>query len=628
VRLRRYSRFDCDQPTHSSSVRNLLEMPEVTCAVNTDKRRTSGVRTGARQLHRVERESAKGSASLTKVRSLMLRLTAGVMMLMTGVQLSHSARAQQLLAQASVSTSSVPTRPRPGNGNERAGDGGIRGRVLAADTAAPLRGAEVRLVSMTNQERKTALTDNDGRYQFTGLVVGEYTLVARKGGYLSLSYGQSRPFEPERHVELSSSDVIDRIDFALPRGGVITGRVSDDFGNPLAGCDVTAMRSTYSEARRHLTAYGRAQTDDLGEYRLYGLPPARYYLVADLRDRGATEDRRRYAPVYYPSTSSLESAQQLSIGTGQSVSNVDFVLGQVQAARISGTALASDGRPMFGGTVNMVESDTAGIETKSSPIGQDGSFSIDGVLPGTYFVKASMPVVQPGTSPERAMKRVDVGEQDIEGVILAASRPPMVAGRILIDGRTPVLAPGRLIVTMVSSELGTTMPTGVKDDWTFALEVAPGHWVVRLTGGDPRWGLKAVRLNGQDITDSGTELGETDNVGELDIQMTSRPTEVSGTVDDGRGHVAADYSVVVFPRDKVTYESLSRRNGLVRSDRSGRYTVRGLPPGDYLAAALEHVDRDEATDPEFLEHLRDRAKGFKLRDEQVIVLDLSLVISR
>ena len=121
----------------------------------------------------------------------------------------------------------------------------IQGRVIAADTGNPLRGALVQVTASEVQVRRAATTDAEGRYEVDALPAARYTLSVSKGGYVTLQFGQQRPFEQGRTLELSDTQVADRIDFALPRGGVITGRIVDSFGDPIAGVRVDARRYQY-----------------------------------------------------------------------------------------------------------------------------------------------------------------------------------------------------------------------------------------------------------------------------------------------------------------------------------------------------------------------------------------------
>ena len=160
----------------------------------------------------------------------------------------------------------------------------IRGRVFAADTGQPLRKVFVRAGSPDLREGRVASTDVDGRYELKELPAGRYTLNASKGSFVSLSYGQLRPFEQGKPLEIGDGQILEKVDFSLPRGGVITGRVVDEFGEPVADAQVSPMRYVNQGGRRRLQPSGRmSMTNDIGEYRIFGMPPGAYYISATMR---------------------------------------------------------------------------------------------------------------------------------------------------------------------------------------------------------------------------------------------------------------------------------------------------------------------------------------------------------
>ena len=176
----------------------------------------------------------------------------------------------------------VPQAPPRDAAAPRTGTARIRGRIVAADTGQPLRKALVRAVSAEIRENRQATTDNNGVYEITEMPAARYQLTATKGSFVQLQYGQSRPFEPGKPLEVGDGQVIEKVDFSLPRGAVITGRVLDEAGEPATEVQVAAMRYGYAQGRRQLVSAGRnAVTNDIGEYRIYGLPPGQYDVSGD-----------------------------------------------------------------------------------------------------------------------------------------------------------------------------------------------------------------------------------------------------------------------------------------------------------------------------------------------------------
>jgi hypothetical protein len=233
----------------------------------------------------------------------------------------------------------------------------LRGRVFAADSGQPLRKAQVRITSngpgVAGQppENRLATTDGGGAYEFTELRAGRYNLSAQKGSFIGLQYGQQRPFEPGKPLEILDGQTIEKVDFSLLRGGVITGRILDEFNEPISDVQVAALRAQNAGGTRRLMQAGRAgMTNDIGEFRLFALPPGEYYVTATLRNNqiGDTNDRSGYAPTYYPGTADIASAQRLTVAVGQSVTDLSLSLLSIRTARVSGTAVNSQGHPLQG----------------------------------------------------------------------------------------------------------------------------------------------------------------------------------------------------------------------------------------------------------------------------------------
>ena len=165
------------------------------------------------------------------------------------------------------------------------GSGVIRGRITSLATGKPLRRAQVRLTAAEASTPRTASTPIDGRYEFRDIPPGRYTLRVERRGYLALTYGQRRPDEQGRPLEIADKEVIEKVDFALPRMGVISGRVLDELGEPIAGVTVWALQTRYFQGQRKLVATGaNTRTDITGQYRLLALPPGDYAVMGTTRE--------------------------------------------------------------------------------------------------------------------------------------------------------------------------------------------------------------------------------------------------------------------------------------------------------------------------------------------------------
>ena len=170
-----------------------------------------------------------------------------------------------LRSRRSLSTGRRPTCrmqfPGMGPRQVKTGTARIRGRVMSAETGGPVRRAQVR-ISGPDIGAKTAITDADGRFEFRDLPGGRFNLSATKSGFVTVQYGQTRPFESGKAIELVDGQLLDKADIAMPRGSVIAGRVLDEFGDPVADAIVNAMRSAWTGGRRRLQPTGRIAHDE------------------------------------------------------------------------------------------------------------------------------------------------------------------------------------------------------------------------------------------------------------------------------------------------------------------------------------------------------------------------------
>jgi hypothetical protein len=520
----------------------------------------------------------------------------------------------------------------------KTGTARIRGRVLAADTGQPLRKAQVRAISPDLRENRLATTDRDGLYEFTELPAGRYQLTASKGSFVQLQYGQTRPFEAGKPLEIGEGQTIEKVDFGLPRGSLITGRVMDEFGEPATDVQVAALRYQFVQGRRQLVPAGRTvTTNDLGEYRVFGLPPGQYYVSATLRAGnpldGATADRSGYAPTYYPGAPGVSGAERLTVELAQTRSGIDVVLATTRLSRITGTVVDSDGKPMTNGVILMVQV-TAGLTASTGgQIKPDGTFTIANVPPGEYTMVGLNPqaVLGGGGAPELISAAVVVGGEDINNFRLAGVKSSTVSGRVILPQASNNIRGSSIQLVTTSPRpdlvigLGGGGPIRVNDDLTFQTKVQPGQRLIRLGPQVQGATLKAVRLNGVNVTDGGIEFRSEEDVTGLEVELTTQASELSGVVTDARSQPVRDYSVVVFARDSGRWTNASRYLGGGRPNQDGVYKVRNLPPGDYYAIALDYVEPGSGTDPEFLERIRNRATEFSLTDGQIRALDLKLV---
>jgi protocatechuate 3,4-dioxygenase beta subunit len=524
------------------------------------------------------------------------------------------------------------------------GSGIIRGRITSLDTGKPLRRAQVSLIAdeLVPPPPRTASTSNDGRYEFRDIPPGRYTLRVERSGYLALSYGQRRPGDLGRPLEIADKEVAEKVDFALPRMGVISGRVLDDLGEPIAGVTVWVLQARFVHGRRQLVATGaNVSTDITGRYRLLSLPPGEYAVMATTRDTWPHESDPRqvlgHAPTFFPGTSASAQAQRVKLGTGQHTTGIDFSLVAGRASRVSGIATSASGLPLGGETVSMmyeIGGPTmwmgSAVAVASTKAAADGAWTFSNIPPGEYRLslrtaaRANQPV-------QEGQLTVHVAGADLEGVTVVAGAGGTLRGEVVTDDGSPLPAGfdrmqvrppfnpnGRMMISVLHPDNGR-----VQNDGSFEVQGVLSETVLSIGPLTGDWMLKAIEVDGRDIADLPLPVEHGKTLSGVRVVLTSRPTIIRGALRDEKQH-PAEGTVIVFSDDRAKWREGSRAIRTTRLDQRGLFTFKGLPAGDYLLVALESVQDGQWHDPEFLEGLRGRARRVAIADAESKQVDLVL----
>src|SRR5581483_4394826 len=213
----------------------------------------------------------------------------------------------------------------------------VSGRAVSAAEGSPLKSA--RVILMPDQRGEawkqpqvySTLSESDGRFTIKNVPAGRYRFSAKHTGYVDQSY-QSSGADTGAVLALQAGQEIRDVIFRMTLAAVINGKVSDEDGEPMAGIQVVALhRPTEDELAEHrwrpnhqeLSPVAGAQTDDRGQYRLYGLKPGEYYIRAvDQFEPSAidieSEDQwqlkealgSEFAPVYYPGVTQMSKRKR------------------------------------------------------------------------------------------------------------------------------------------------------------------------------------------------------------------------------------------------------------------------------------------------------------------------------
>ena len=550
--------------------------------------------------------------------------------------------------------------------------GRITGRVIASDNGRPVKRARVFVAAaeLPNGGRGV-LTDDQGVFDLTELPAGRYTVTVSKSGFVSLSYGQRRPLQAGTPLQLADGQQLKGIAFQLPRGSVIGGRVLDEDGEAMPGVSVRVMRYQYLQGERRLTPAGAGQTDDKGQYRVWGLMPGDYYVNATARGgfggpfgqfgpgafggggpgggraafagrggrggpgagapAGNDQEQINYAPTYFPGVASVNEAKPIAVGLSEEVLDINFNMQLVHVSRMTGHVINPDGTPVTSGNVNL------GIDVgggRGNQIGMnyggriqwDGEFTIANVPPGRYTLRARG---DDSESPQYAAQPVTITGEDLTDMTIVLAPGATIIGAVTFlgaPGASPDPSQFRITAPAVDqSNVGPQPNARVGKDGAFELSGVPaGSHLIRSAGSARGFILKSVTVNGRDVTDTPVSLRAGETLANVSVVFTDQQNEINGTVTNAQGTALPDYTVLAFSTDPSLWRPLSRQIMTARPDQTGKYRIRGLPRGDYYLVAVDPAEQGEWFEPAYLDEHRAGAQHLTLGDGDVKTQDFKI----
>ncbi len=481
----------------------------------------------------------------------------------------------------------------------------VEGQAVKAGTGEPVRKALIVLRKTDARDSShSASTGEDGRFIIPNVEPGRYRLSAERNGYLRANYGERRPNESGTALTLNPGERRGNIVFNLIPFAVISGRVVDEDGEPLAHVRMQAMRSSFESGRRQLVGSAGASTDDRGEYRVFGLPPGKYYVQAAPSQRQGEEES--YVPFFYPGVTDPGQAAPLEVRAGGDLHGVDFRLARTRTVRVRGkVGAAPDGPRVDRGLVVFLfpRGGTVGaLRNQNSIVDSQGNFEIRGVPPGSYVLTAFQSDRQRRFF---ARQPVEVGSATVEGINLVLLPGMEFAGRVRFEDGTGKLEGLRV---RLASRNGPGAIAQPKPDGTFAFQnLAADEYTFSVVGLSEDCYLKAARLGGVDVLERGVDLARGDVPGALDVLLSAGGGSVEGSVLRDNQQAAAGATVVLVPDGGARRSRLDLFQS-ASADDAGRFVLRGIPPGDYRLFAWEDVEPGAWLDRDFMRDYEGRGE--------------------
>jgi hypothetical protein len=536
--------------------------------------------------------------------------------------------------------------------------GAVQGLVSRAGTNDPLSKAivEMRDDDSTARPLYTTTTDSNGRFLIPSVRPGRYRVMVSRPPYVGRTLSVTVVGGRTEEVQAS-----------LTSTAAISGRVYGANGEPLGNVDVSALKPSYQDGRRSLTAVQTMRTDDRGEYRLFWLPPGKYYVRAThsgakspmermmegsggmsisgtlagfnvIRWSGdpaaggqfpvsglEAQETERYVPIYFPGTISDQAASPIDLSGGADAGGVDIPLAPVRARHVRGVVVngATGQVAQYAGL--KVDQNSAGTMAGAIPddstIDPNGSFDLL-LFPGPHTLVGTA-----GTGV--GFVTIEVRDADLEGIQIVAMPSFNISGRIVADGPINSTDLGNMRISLLrdAGVAATSSPSYSlpRPDGSFVVEATPGDFrlnvapILNLAArppGPPNFrvppGLqsayvKSIRLGEVDVLNGGLRL-QGAPAGQLEVVIGTAPGVLEGSVFNDSGQPAGPGVTVVLLPD------VRRRTDLYKTtttDPSGRFRIDRVPPGDYRAFAWQEISDGIWQDPDFMQG--QEARGMPVR---------------
>jgi hypothetical protein len=524
----------------------------------------------------------------------------------------------------------------PSATTSKAEECGISGTVVKLAGSEPVKTATVQLQSLQDLARTlSVVTDLNGRFELKAIAPGRYRLKVSRTGFVTQEYGQRAPNYPGTEIRLAAGQNLRDLLFRLVPWGIIAGRVLDEDGEPLPWAQVSALREIYSGGKHRLSTEALVPTNDLGEYRLFGLKPGRYLVSAkykaglhvvgkgEVQEDANDDSGPEFMPIYYGGSPDPARASTITLKAGEEIPSVEILLQPVEMFRIRGRVYnVVAGRRSNAGVIVQLEQRNGNL-LLSSPDRQiivensDGSFEIPKVLPGSYTLSALW--FEDGRR-YQARQSIELGNANFDGASLVIAPGTTVPGRIVWDGK-PAMDRDELLVSIAppDSSLNLIPPARIPGSSFAFKDVSDGTYRLTVVGQSKDCYVKSIRYASAEALDSGFNVFHGTQAS-LEVTISSRGARVQGTVTDNESLPVTGVWVVLVP-DGVRRDQ-SRLYQKVATDQYGHYLLRGIAPGDYKIFCWEEVEYGAWEDPDFLRTFEDRGQKISVQEADTQTVDV------
>lgn len=465
----------------------------------------------------------------------------------------------------------------------------IAGVVLDDRNSKPIEGAVVviEILGGVPVDAQGVQTGQDGAFKISAPSGSQYRILAQKPGFMSFSrmVAESGPS--------GIPPVSDLGQLRLVAQCAISGKIMDSEGRPLTGASVQVSRVSLEGLTTTLTSVAMTTTNDLGEYRVFGMEPGTYYVSAlfqDLADllglrqkvvgeRPADLVTEDHAVTYYPGSPNVETASPVRLKAGMALSNLDIMVTTAQSYSVRGIVTdLPPNSPPFMVRLQPVNSGGLGVSRGYTLSPGNSAFLFKSIPPGEYVVRAELKVEGRSLS---ARREVVVSGSPVDDVVLDLRAPFPIVGKISMNGA--VNLPENVQISLNAVDRQFRVPIRPQSGGRFQIEsVGPDRYSISASDESGAIYVKSVAVDTEAVAITGINIPDSNHV--LRIEVSDKAARIEGAALDSEQHPIAGGLAILLGPDTRDFRSQAV---VIGSD--GKFSFKSLAPGKYRISCFSDL---------------------------------------